>query len=321
MISLINNAVSDKTLLTLGVVFAFVITWLALHFGSRFLPKDHGREYAVNGALSAGKSRGAGIVLMITLAVTSIIFGKISAELIIYLILMAVEMLTGFLDDASSVSWSEKRKGICDAAVAVVTAIVFVIFNGTDMSFVLGGKVFHMPVIIYVILAIVLIWASINVTNCADGVDGLCGSLTTVSLISFYVLCGIKGTNQAMSPVILFLVGCLMAYLWFNSSPSSILMGDAGSRALGFFLAVAAMKSGSPFIFIPFAIVLGIDGGLGLLKVFLLRHTSVKILMHTTTPIHDHVRKNKGWSDTQTVIRFTAVQIVVSLIFLGIAGF
>lgn len=321
MFSLIGKTISDNSLLVLGVIFSFAITWLALKFGSRFLPKDHGREFAVNGELSAGKSRGAGIILVITLAITSILFGKIGPELIIYLILMAVEMLTGFLDDASSVSWSEKRKGICDAAVAVVTAVVFIIFNGTNMSFAIGGKVFHMPVIIYAILAIVLIWAAINVTNCADGVDGLCGSLSIVTLVSFYILCGIKGTGQPVSPVILFMVGCLLAYLWFNSSPSSILMGDAGSRALGFFLAVAAMKSGSPFIFIPFALVLGLDGGLGLLKVFLLRHTSIKILMHTTTPMHDHVRKNKGWSDTQTVIRFTAVQILISLIFLGIVGF
>ena len=75
-------------------------------------------------------------------------------------------------------------------------------------------------------------------------------------------------------------------------------MGDAGSRALGFFIAVLAMKSGHPLIYILLALVLIIDGGLGLVKIFLLRFLKIHVLKNTLTPIHDHVRKNKDWSDT-----------------------
>ena len=91
-------------------------------------------------------------------------------------------------------------------------------------------------------------------------------------------------------------------------------MGDAGSRAIGLVIAVVALKTGSPLLFIPCAIVLIIDGGLGLIKVALLRFLKIRILKNTRTPIHDHVRKNKGWSDTQTVFRFIIIQIVVSFI-------
>ena len=90
-------------------------------------------------------------------------------------------------------------------------------------------------------------------------------------------------------------------------------MGDAGSRAIGFFMAVISLKTGSPLLFIPAAIVIIIDGGLGLIKVFLLRFFKIKILANTRTPIHDHMRKSKGWSDTQVVFRFSIVQIVISL--------
>ena len=48
----------------------------------------------------------------------------------------------------------------------------------------------------------------------------------------------------------------LAAYLWFNCSPSQMLMGDAGSRALGVFLAVMFLKTAAPFAFIPMAIVI-----------------------------------------------------------------
>ena len=112
--------------------------------------------------------------------------------------------------------------------------------------------------------------------------------------------------------ILLFAV-CLLGYLWYNATPSKLLMGDAGSRAMGIFIAICALKSQSPFIYILAALVLIIDGGLGLIKVSLLRFLKIHILKNTTTPIHDHVRKKLGWSNAQVVFRFAIIQIVVSL--------
>ncbi|HAJ97954.1 MAG TPA: phospho-N-acetylmuramoyl-pentapeptide-transferase, partial [Ruminococcus sp.] len=107
----------------------------------------------------------------------------------------------------------------------------------------------------------------------------------------------------------------LIGYLWFNCSPSSMLMGDAGSRALGLLIALAFMISGMPFLFIPCALMIIIDGGLGLLKLTVLRVTKSKTFMkNIRTPIHDHARKNKGWSDTQVVTRFTLLQILLCVV-------
>ena len=89
-------------------------------------------------------------------------------------------------------------------------------------------------------------------------------------------------------------------------------MGDAGSRAMGIFISIAILKTGSPFLYIPAAMVLIADGGLGLIKVSLIRIFKIRILKNTLTPLHDHVRKKKGWSNTQTVFRFAIIQIVVS---------
>ena len=89
-------------------------------------------------------------------------------------------------------------------------------------------------------------------------------------------------------------------------------MGDAGSRAMGIFIAIVALKSHSPFIYLLAAAMLIIDGGLGLVKVALLRFLKIHILKNTTTPIHDHVRKRLGWSNAQVVFRFAIVQVVFS---------
>ena len=143
--------------------------------------------------------------------------------------------------------------------------------------------------------------------------DGLCGTLSLISLITIYGICQIKGIDATVKHMILLFSVCLLGYLWYNASPSRLLMGDAGSRAIGFFLAVIILKTGSPLLFIPAVFVIIIDGGLGLVKVFLLRFLKIKILANTRTPIHDHMRKNKSWSDTQVVFRFSIIQIVISL--------
>ena len=96
-------------------------------------------------------------------------------------------------------------------------------------------------------------------------------------------------------------IGALLAYLWQNAKPSTLLMGDAGSRAMGFFLAVLALKSSHPFAFLLAALVFIVDGSLGILKISLKRFLHISILKNTRTPLHDHARKNKGWSDEQVL--------------------
>ena len=111
-------------------------------------------------------------------------------------------------------------------------------------------------------------------------------------------------------------MGALLAYLWSNAKPSSLLMGDAGSRAMGFFIAMLSLKCGHPFAFLLAAIVFIVDGSLGILKISLKRFLHISILKNTRTPLHDHARKNKGWSDEQVVARWLIMQCVASALLL-----
>ena len=277
------------------------------------LPKDHGREFAVNGALSKGKARGAGLILIIALIVSSILFIPLSAEYVIYLAALFLEMLSGYLDDASEKPWSEVKKGLIDLAVAIAVSVTVYLYHGGTVEMPLFGLTFTIPAVLYIVLGVVLIWMSINVTNCTDGVDGLCTSLSIVTLGAALVLLHlVKETADPMSLLVWMTVFMLLAYLWKNCSPSSMLMGDAGSRPLGVLLAMAFMISGKPFLFVPCALVLILDGGLGLLKLTVLRVTKTKDFMKSIrTPLHDHARKNKSWSDAQVVMRFTLLQLAL----------
>ncbi len=302
-------------------LISFIVTAVMIGVLKKKLPADQGREFAVNGALSKGKARGCGIIFISIYIVLSILFVPVMPdsrfETLIYLALTFAACLEGYLDDASGVPWGELKKGLIDLFICAVAAFTFYMYNGSEIRLALFDVSFELPAVVFVILATLLLWASINVVNCTDGVDGLCGSLTILSTVGFIFV--LTGTNSASVPAIIkciVMIGAVAAYLLFNSSPSSVLMGDAGSRAIGLFLGLTALETGSPLAFIPICLIFIIDGGLGLIKVALLRTVKLKILKNTRTPIHDHVRKNKGWSDTQTVARFLIIGSFTVLLYL-----
>ncbi len=297
---------------TAGILFAFFATVLLLWKCKDKLPRDLGRDFAVDGKLSAGKPRGAGFLFVLIFAVAAFLFAPIEMEWIIYMILVAASMLTGFLDDCSKNPWGEYKKAVLDLVIAIMVAVTYINYHGTTVSFLVTDRTITLPPVVFGILAVILVWASINVTNCADGVDGLSGTLTTVTLISFYILNALLKQENTFNYLLLLFIACLLGYLWHNATPSTMLMGDAGSRAMGTLIAIAALVSGRPFVYLAFALVLMVDGGIGLIKVALLRFLKIHILKNTRTPLHDHVRKVSGWSNTQAVYRFAIIQIVVS---------
>lgn len=300
---------------------AFLLTIIGIAGFSRFLPKDQGRQFAVNGSLSQGKPRGAGLILIIMFTVSAVLFLPLNVEYCIYLAAIFVEMLSGYLDDASEKPWGELKKGLIDLAVAAVVSFTVYRYHGGEVILPVLGISFTVPMALYIILGIILIWASINVTNCADGVDGLCASVSLVTLIGVLaaaVFLGAEASDSSMAGLIWMMAGVLLAYLWFNCSPSRLLMGDAGSRALGLLLAAAFMVFRIPFMFIPMALILILDGGLGLVKLTIIRVFKAKDFMkNLRTPLHDHVRRNMGWSDTQVVTRFTLLQILLAAAAVG----
>lgn len=310
MYKILSNYLSVNQIVMIGIVVAFVITFLALKRPLPFLPSDKGRDYALNGNLSKGKIRGVGLTFVVCFLICSFIFLPVDREYVIYSILLFGVMLSGYLDDASDTPWNEYKKGLIDLILSVITILTFMDFNSTTIY--IGTAELIIPKMLYIILGIILFWVAINVTNCSDGVDGLCASVASVVLISFSIIFSQTLGKYAMANFLF--VAVLLAYLYFNSSPSSMLMGDAGSRALGFFIAIITIKTGHPFIFILLAGVFLIDGGLGLVKVFLLRFLKVGILKKTLTPIHDHVRKKHHWSDTQVVVRFLIIQTFFSIL-------
>ena len=314
--NLLAKTNNTTLVLLVPMLCSFLIAFFSLKFFKRILPKDQGRAFAVNGALSEGKPRGAGIIFVTSFTLCTALFYPLDIENIIYLVLVYAAMLSGYFDDAAETPWGNLKKGLIDLVISLGIAFTYYFYNGSQGKLYITDSTFTIPAPLFIILAGVLVWTAINVTNCTDGVDGLCGSLVMTVLLPLAFMVTKSGAADMLLPMIMFVT--LAAYLWFNCSPSQMLMGDAGSRALGVFLAVMFLKTTAPFAFIPMAIVIILDGGLGLLKLSFRRFLKIKNFMEgIRTPLHDHARKNKGWSDTQVVIRFTILQIIVNLCFMA----
>ena len=291
MLHLIVSGDRTSLLALGGILFAFVATVLATAKLGEYLPRDEGREFAHDGKLSAGKPRGAGIIF----------------------VLAFVCMITGYLDDAAKTPWGEVRKGFLDLCVAVLTAMNFLKFNSSRIELAFFNVWLDIPRWLFIVLAVILVWVSVNVTNCSDGVDGLSGTLTIITLTTIYMVDRVLNAGNRFPYLILLFAACILGYLWYNATPSRLMMGDAGSRAMGLFISIAILKTNRPFLYIPVALVLILDGGLGLIKIFLLRIFKIHVLTKVRTPLHDHVRKIMGWSNTQTVFRFAIIQILLAV--------
>lgn len=316
MVNYLTQIMDGSRINILAALVSFGLTFLVIELFRSKLPQDHGRQFAVNGALSKGKARGAGLLFVLCMALCAMAFTPFSVELLIYMLLLIASMLSGYLDDASDKPWNEYKKGLIDFIIAVVAGTTYLYFNGTSVHFLAWS--FELPYMVYLVLAIILIWVAINVVNCTDGVDGLSGVMSLITMGTF--LLAFREELGSFATVVVVVMASVGAYLWRNASPSSVMMGDAGSRALGFFVALLSMKSGHPFAFVLAALVFILDGGLGILKISLKRFLKIWILKNVRTPLHDHARKNCGWSDAQVVIRFALLQVLVSAVLLLLTG-
>ncbi len=313
----------------LGFVMSGLFTWKYLpRLAEKYCPRDRGRAHAVEAAKSQGKPTGAGIVFIPLFLLIQLLVLPLSWEVLGILFLTLAACVFGFLDDNASDAWGEYIKGAIDLVIGVAAALLICQLNPVEIWLPFTKKGLSLDPLIYVPLAVVWIWVAINATNCTDGVDGLSGTLSSMAFLSlggllYFVLGHVEMSSYLLVPhyndgatygiLALSMAGTLAGYLWHNAHPSSLLMGDAGSRAMGFLLGVLVLKCGNPFLGLIVAGVLLVNGGTGLVKVALLRFFKISIFKDIRFPLHDHVRKNMNWSTPQVLVRFSLIQLSLTL--------
>jgi phospho-N-acetylmuramoyl-pentapeptide-transferase len=318
---------SHMLLLFLGAIGAFIMTWRILPSCFQWLPRDRGRAYAIKSKDAWGKPTGSGVIFVsLSLAIVICVM-PVDPIHYVLLGLTCLNMIAGFLDDASQNPWGAYKKGGIDLVLAGIAACVLVWDGVPPIWLPVTKTVYAISAPWYIMIATIIIWGSINTTNCSDGVDGLSGTMVSVAGmflagllygiighrdVAFYLGIPYSPTAASWAICVLTFVGGVCGYLWHNALPSTVLMGDAGSRALGFLLGVTVMKTGNPFVLLVTIGLLWINGGTGLLKIAFLRFFHIHLFRNIRCPLHDYFRQVKGWSNTQVLLRFVIAQIMLS---------
>lgn len=309
----------------LGTALGALSTWWLLPKLWYLLPTDRGREHAVDADKSIGKPVSAGILFIPMFVVISLLVVPFDWMFLEILICVLIAMLVGYLDDNAPGGWSEYKLGAVDLVIAFFASLIVCQLQPFVIWLPLYKDAIEISPALFILGATGLIWVTINATNCTDGVDGLSASLSGVALVFLggilYVIVGHadisayllvphyeQGADWAIMAFVL--VGCLAGYLWHNSYPSAVLMGDSGSRPIGLMLAVLVLACGNPFLILVVAFVVLVNGATGMFKVALLRFFKIGIFKQIRYPLHDHVRHNMGWSNTQVLVRFMLLQAV-----------
>lgn len=168
--------------------------------------------------------------------------------------------------------------------------------------------------ILIVLVGVFYLVGAMNAMNMEDGIDGLAGGLTVISLIGFTVL-SLTTINLLALFFSLVLIGAILGFLIYNWHPASIFMGDNGSHFLGFSLAILAiMFTGHPFYnfkwFIGPILIIGlpvIDAGWAIIRRLI---KSKSPFQGDRGHLYDRLHQ-KGLSVTKTVLISYGIQIII----------
>ncbi|MBP5639957.1 MAG: hypothetical protein J6X55_10795 [Victivallales bacterium] len=277
---------STMVLIGLGSFAGALICWYLLPRLWHRLPTDRGKALVADGSVSKGKPTGAGVIVVSLALLMMLLVIPWSWRFLGIITCLFLIMLTGYLDDASRNPWSEVKKGFLDIIISLTTAGIFCEWEPVRVWIpFIKGELFMSPWL-YIPLAGFLLFVCVNAVNCSDGVDGLAGSLSILTLLELggflYLVIGHNefadyfnvphyGSGARWATMMFTAAGFFAGYLWYNAYPSAVLMGDAGSRFLGLLIGIGALATGNMFSFLIVAPILIINGGSGLVKLTILR--------------------------------------------------
>lgn len=259
-----------------------------------------------------------GILILISVVVTSMIYVKDYPKLIPILFATLGFGLIGFLDDYIKVVLKRSmglrawQKMLLQLIVTGVFA--FYLVNYTDISLAMkipfwSGHVLDLGILNIPILFFVMI-ATVNGANFTDGLDGLASSVT-VMIATFFSVIAI-GMNSGIEPVTCAVVGALLGFLLFNVYPASVFMGDTGSLALGGFVAATAYMLQMPIFIVIVGLVYAVEVLSVIIQVGYFKLTGGKRFFKMA-PIHHHFELC-GWSETRVVAVFSIVTALLCLV-------
>lgn len=326
------------------------------------------RDLGLEGQLSKkGTPTMGGIIILISILVPVLLFCNLNNFYVHMIILTTLWLgLLGFRDDYIKVfkknkeGMSERAKLIGQITLGIVVGAAYLIYTGastptTTIPFVKSHEFDYSCLVpfggqigdilswgIYIIMIIIVITACSNSTNLTDGVDGLAGGISAIVGVALGVLAYLSGNiNNAdylnimyipgageLTVVFAAMVGALIGFLWYNSYPAQVFMGDTGSLALGGIIGVAAILIKKELLLPVMCGVFFMESLSVIIQRVYFKYTKKKYgqgrRVFKMTPIHHHFQKEgidalikkpvRAIPEAKLTVRFWIISILLAVI-------
>lgn len=176
----------------------------------------------------------------------------------------------------------------------------------------------------YLPFAMIVIAGASNAVNLSDGLDGLAGGLCLTAFAAFGIIAFTTGFPETINFRSIFIPGCgevavvcaaaagaCLGFLWFNSAPAKVFMGDTGSLSLGALLGTVAVMTKHEILLAVIGFVFVIEALSVMIQVFWYKRTKTRVFL--MAPIHHHFEQ-LGWKETTVVARFRIVAVIAAVI-------
>ena len=259
-----------------------------------------------------------GILIMVSMAVTSVLYMKDYPKIAPVLLLTLGFGLIGFLDDyikvvlRRSMGLSPWQKMIMQVIVTGIFAWYLVTVASVPLAmripFVKGYYLNLGKLAVPFLFAVVI--GTVNGVNFTDGIDGLASSVT-IMVATFFTVAAV-GLEAGIAPVTCAITGALLGFLLFNVHPASVFMGDTGSLALGGFVAACAYMMQMP-LFLPLVGLVYVVEVLSVIIQVAYFKVSGGKRIFKMAPLHHHFELC-GWKETKVVALFSIATALLCLI-------
>jgi phospho-N-acetylmuramoyl-pentapeptide-transferase len=278
-----------------------------------------------------------GLLILLSVVISTLLWARLDNRFIIWLLIGTLWLgFLGFCDDY--IKLKEKKSDGLSARGKILGQTVFTAMLAIYLSFFPSNPDFttlvNIPFLksffinfsfLYIVFAIIIVVGSSNAVNLTDGLDGLAiGNIIivafTLALFAYFAghfqianylkIIPVIGAGE-ISVFLFAVVGAGLGFLWYNSHPAEIFMGDTGSLFLGGVLGMSA-------VFIKQELILVLLGGIFVVEAlsFLMKvsyYRRKKKRMFRMAPIHHHFEM-MGLSETKVTIRFWIVGIILAIL-------
>ncbi|SEH15342.1 phospho-N-acetylmuramoyl-pentapeptide-transferase [Thermoleophilum album] len=299
---------------------------ICIFLGPRFIAflreREFGQQIREEGPeghkTKAGTPTMGGLLIFVSVCVPFLILSEYRAASLAVLGTALASAAVGFADDViklrrrRSLGLSGRVKILCQILISIALWLVATQYVGledtlrlrfVDASIDLGVAY---PALIFLVLA-----GATNGVNLTDGLDGLAAGCAAVVLLAYTAMAFITTGQKDLALLGACLVGGCVGFLWFNSFPASVFMGDTGSLGLGGAIAALAVMTKTELLLLVIGGIFVIEALSVAIQVFAFRRFRRRVFL--MAPIHHHFEL-LAWSETKIILRFWIVAAICSAI-------